>query len=42
MRNCALTNRACESVMAGLDHYVKSKPNATPGFLEFIIMLKKV
>ena len=40
MRNCPLTNRACESVMATLDHYIKRKPNATPGFLESMIMLK--
>ena len=41
MRNCPLTNRACESVMATLDHYIKHKPNATPGFLESMIMLKR-
>ena len=40
MRNCPLSNRAYESVMATLDHYIKRKPNATPGFLESMIMLK--
>ena len=39
MRNCPLTNRACESVMATLDQFVKTKPNATPGFLESMVML---
>ena len=40
MRNCPMTNRACESIMAKLDHYVKSKPNATPGFLEALTVFK--
>ena len=42
LRNCPLTNRACESVMAALDQYVKAKPNTTPGFLESMIMLKSL
>ena len=39
MQNCPLMNRACESVMATLDQFVKTKRNATPGFLESMVML---
>ncbi|KAG1683760.1 hypothetical protein GQR58_009763 [Nymphon striatum] len=42
LRNCPLTNRACESGMAVLDQYIKSKSNATPGFLESMIMLNSL
>ena len=42
MRNCPLTNRACESVMATLDYFIKSKPNATPGFVESMTMLRSI
>lgn len=42
LRNCPLTNHACESVMAALDSYIKSKPNATPGFLDSLIMLRSL
>ena len=40
VRNCPLTNRACEQNMSILDKQVQRKPNATPGYIEASVLLQ--
>ena len=40
VRNCPLTNRACERNMGILDKQVQRKPNATPGYIEASVLLQ--
>ena len=42
MRNCPLTKGICKSVIASLDFFIKSKPNATGGFVESMAMLRSL
>ena len=39
VRNCPLTNRECESIMATLDQSLEVTPNTTPGYMEAGVLL---
>ena len=41
VRNCPLTNRASESNMGFLDREVRIRPNATPGYLDASLIVRK-